>query len=117
MKAICPREGLLSACQLAGTAVAAREIKPILRNFKAVAEAGHFTLMATDLELGVRLEMRSMRVGQPGEAMLPAAKLLSILRESTYDELTLEADESRVLVRGRVNKFEMPSDNPADFPD
>src|SRR5262245_26454944 len=113
MKAICPREGLLSACQLARAPGAAREIRPLRRNFKAVTARKLFSLMATGLGLGVRLEMRSMRVEQPGEAMLPAAKLLSILRESTDDELSLEADESRVLVRGRVNKFEMPSENPA----
>jgi len=50
MKALCHREGLLSACQLASAAVPSRDVKPILKNLKAVAEDGRCTLMATDLE-------------------------------------------------------------------
>src|SRR5262249_19925242 len=75
------------------------------------------TLMATDLEFGVRHEMRGLKVEHDGEAILPANKLLSILRESTDDEMTIEADDNKVLIRGQVNEFEMPSENPADFPD
>ena len=117
MKAICPRTTLLEACQLVGVATAVREIKPILRNLKAIADGSRFTLMATDLEIGIRHELRSLTVQEGGEAILPASKLISILRESTDDELVVEADENKVLVRGNVNEFEMPSENPADFPD
>src|SRR4051812_36931523 len=117
MKAICPRENLLAACQLATVAVAVREVKPILRNLKAIVDDGRFTLMATDLEIGIRHEMRSLQMVKPGEAMLPAVKLVSILREATDDDLTIEADENKVLVSGAVNEWEMPSENPADFPD
>ena len=62
MKVICPRENLLVASQLASAAVAVREVKPILRNLKAIAEEGRFVLMATDLEIGIRHEMRSLQV-------------------------------------------------------
>jgi DNA polymerase-3 subunit beta len=117
MKVVCPREGLLAASQLASAAVAVREVKPILRNLKAVATDGQFTLMATDLEIGIRHEMRSVQMIKEGEAMLPAGKLVSILREATDDELSIEADENKVLVSGSVNEWEMPSENPSDFPD
>lgn len=117
MKLVCPREGFLDACQLVSVAVAAREIKPILRNLKAVAEGERLTLMATDLELGIRHELRGLKIVEGGEAILPAIKLTSILRESTDAELTVDADDSRVLVTGQSNEFEMPSENPSDFPD
>ena len=58
MKAICPREDLLSACQLASAAIPAKEVKPILRNLKAIASDGRCTLMATDLEVGIRLDVQ-----------------------------------------------------------
>ena len=74
MKALCHREGLLAACQLASVAVAARDVKPILQHIKAVADKERCTLMATDLELGVRLEVRSIKVEQPGDAILPDRK-------------------------------------------
>ena len=58
MKATFQREGLLAAFQLASAAVSSREIKPILRNLKMVVAEERCTLMATDLELGIRLETR-----------------------------------------------------------
>jgi DNA polymerase-3 subunit beta len=117
MKVVCPRDGLLTASQLVGAAVPVREIKPILRNVKAVAGNDGLTLMATDLELGIRHEMRGLRVEKAGDAMLPAAKLTQILREATDSELTVETEDSRVLFRGEVNEWEMPSEDPSDFPD
>src|SRR5437764_6550591 len=117
MKAVCNREALLSACQLAGVAVASRDVKPILKNLKAIVEPERCTLMATDLELGVRLEVRSVKVEEPGDAIIPAARLVSILRESTDEELTIEAGPDACLVRGQFNEFEMPGEDPSAFPD
>jgi DNA polymerase-3 subunit beta len=117
VKATCHREGLLSACQLAVVAVATRDLKPILKNLKAIAETDRCILMATDLELGIRIEVRSVHVEEAGEAILPAAKLIAILRESTDEDLTVEADAKACFLRGQATEFEMPSENPADFPD
>jgi DNA polymerase-3 subunit beta len=117
MKAICHRESLLAACQLASVAVPSRDIKPILKNLKAIADNGHCTLMATDLELGIRLEVRGLQVEEPGEGILPAARLLAILREAQDDELTIEADPSSCAVKGETAEWNMPSEDPVNFPD
>lgn len=117
MKAIYHREGLLSAVQLASVAVAARDVKPILRNIKVVTEADRSTLMATDLELGIRLEIRGVKVEEPGDAILPTNRTTAILRESTDEELNFEADADRCRVTGQFNEFEMPGEDPANFPD
>ena len=117
MKAICDREGLLAATQLAAVALPARDVKPILRNFKAIAADGRCTIMATDLELGIRLDVQGLVIEEPGEAILPAHKLIAILRESRDAKLDVEADANAVLVRGPTVEFEMPSEDPAQFPD
>jgi DNA polymerase-3 subunit beta len=117
MKALFHREGFLSACQLASVAVSGRDIKPILRNLKLITEADRCTLMATDLELGIRLEVRGVKVEEPGDAILPAARTTAILREATDEELQLHASADACLVRGQLNEFEMPSEDPAHFPD
>ena len=88
MKATCHREGLLSACQLVSAALPAREVKPILRNIKAVADKERCTLIATDMELAIRREVRGLEVYEPGEAILPAVQLLAILREAQDALLT-----------------------------
>jgi DNA polymerase III subunit beta len=117
MKVVCHREGLLAACQLASAAIAARDIKPVLRNLKAVVENERCTLMATDLELGIRLEVRGIKVDDPGEALLPTSRVVSILRESTDEELTVEANIESCVIKGERNEFEMPGEDPAAFPD
>jgi DNA polymerase-3 subunit beta len=117
MKALCPREALLSGCQLASVAVPSRDVKPILRNLKMIASLDGCTLLATDLELGVRMAVRSMKVDVAGEALLPAARLVAILREATDDELTIEANPDGSHVRGAAAEFDLPGENPAEFPD
>ena len=117
MKMVSHREGLLSACQLASTAVAAKEVKPVLRNLKAVVEDERCTLMATDLELGIRLEVRGIKVEEPGDALLPAGRLISILREATDEELTIQASMDATIITGSSTEFEMPGEDPAAFPD
>jgi DNA polymerase-3 subunit beta len=117
MKAVCQREALLNACQVASVAVASRDVKPILKNLKAIVEPERCTLMATDLELGIRLEVRSVKVEEPGDAIIPATRMLSILRESTDEELAIEASSDACVVRGQFNEFEMPGEDAANFPD
>lgn len=117
MKLDCEREALLQDVQLVGAAVATRDVKPILRNIKATAQGDRCTLMATDLDLGIRLNVRSPTVLAHGDAILPAAQLLSILRESTDERLVILADPERVLVTGNRTEFEMPSEDPEGFPD
>jgi len=117
MRAICHREGLLAACQLASAAIPARDVKPILKNLKAIAGDGRCTLMATDMEVGIRLDVQGLTIQEPGEAILPAAKLLAILRESRDGELEIEADPSACVIKGPSLEFEMPSEDPTQFPD
>jgi DNA polymerase-3 subunit beta len=117
MRAVCHREGLLAACQLASAAIPSRDVKPILKNLKAIAGDGRCTLMATDMEVGIRLDVVGLTIQEPGEAILPAARLIAILRESRDEELSIEADPSACVVRGPSLEFEMPSEDPAQFPD
>jgi DNA polymerase-3 subunit beta len=114
MKATCHREGLLAACQLASAAVATRDVKPVYKNFKAVADNGCI-LMAHDTELGIRIKVHGLEVEEPGEAILPAAKLLAILRESMTDKLQIEADPSSCRVHSDNGNWEMPSEDPSHF--
>ncbi|MCE9532045.1 MAG: DNA polymerase III subunit beta [Planctomycetes bacterium] len=113
----CQRDGLLTACQLVGAAVAARTPKTILMNIKAVAEDDKLVLVATDLEIGMRYELAGVRVEEPGEAMLPVSRLTSILRESPDSEVMIDADERRCKVSTTASEYEMPSEDPSGFPD
>jgi len=102
---------------VAAAGVAPRDVKPVLRNLKAVVEEDRCTLMATDLEIGVRLEVRGVRVEEPGEVLLPTQRFLAILREVPDEEITIEATEDRCMVRGQTTEFEMPGEDPSAFPE
>jgi DNA polymerase-3 subunit beta len=117
MKAECQRESLLAACQLVSAAISTRDVKPILRNIKAVLGEGRCTLMATDLEVGIRFDVQNLLIHEGGEAILPAAKLIAILREARDERLSIEADATACLVRGRSLRYEMPTEDAAQFPD
>src|SRR5260370_21599398 len=117
MKVRSPREGLLSAFQVVNAAVPSRDLKLILQNVKAIAEEDRCTLLATDLELGIRLEVRGMRVEEPGEALLPDQRTIAMLSESTDEELSIDANPQACLIRGQLNEFEMGGEDPKGFPD
>jgi len=65
----------------------------------------------------VRMAVRGVRAEEPGEALLPAGRVVSILRESTDEELTIEAGPDASVLRGQLNEFEMPGEDPSVFPD
>lgn len=117
MKVRCRREQLLTATQLAAAAVPTREVKPVLRNLKTSVAADQGSILATDLELGLRLRIDGLTVEEPGQALLPARKVLDVLRESPDEELAIEADDHACLVRGQQNEYELPSEDPAHYPD
>ena len=117
MKIVCHRQGLLNACQLVSAAVSARDVKPVLRNIKAISEGERCTLMATDLEVGIRLDVRGIKVEEAGEALLPMGRFIAILREADDEEMVVEAGPEKVVVRGNTNEFDMPGEDASAFPD
>lgn len=117
MKVTCQRDGLLTACQLVQAAVAARTTKPILSNVKATAQGDGLMLVATDTEVGIRYELRGILVGRPGSAILPIAQLTQILRESSDDDISLDAGENETKVKVGTSRFEMRNYPVDEFPD
>lgn len=117
MKVTCQIDGLLAACQIAQMAVAPRTTKPILANVKAVAHDDALVLMATDLEVGIRYELRGIKVSRAGSAILQVGKLVNILREATDLEVTIDAGEETTRVTMRGGRYELPGGDPAEFPD
>lgn len=116
MKIICEREQFLNAFMTAATVAPSRSPKPILRNVKLDATKDGSTLMATDMEVGIRIEVGGIEVKTPGSVLAPVSLLGSILRESSDDKLTIEADSQGTVVRGERSEFKLPAENPDEFP-
>jgi DNA polymerase-3 subunit beta len=117
MKFTCERDKLLSAFQTAATVVPGRSPKPILQNVKMIVGQENATLLATDLEVAIRLDVPGIEVESTGAAVLPVGRFGSILRESTDAKLFVEADAQGTVVRGERSEFKLPGENPDEFPE
>ncbi|QDV81087.1 DNA polymerase III subunit beta [Planctomycetes bacterium TBK1r] len=117
MKITCSREPLTNAFSLAASVAPARSPKEILQNVKITASGGKLTLTATDMEVGIRLEVEEgVEIETEGTALLPVQRMMAILRESNDETLTLETDDSGIQVSGARSKFRLPGSNPDEFP-
>jgi len=116
MKISCDREQLLQAFQTVASVAPTRSPKPILQNVKLeVAEQGA-TLVATDLEVGIRHQVSGVEVQSAGVVVLSVARFGSILRESTDTTLHIESDGQGTTIRGERSQFRLTAENPAEFP-
>jgi DNA polymerase III subunit beta len=117
MKLTCDREQLLAAFQTAASVAPTRSPKPILQNVKIEAAKEAVILLATDLEIGIRIQVAGMEVEAPGAALLSINRFGSILRECSGDaRLYLETTQSGTLVRGERSEFRLPGENPEEYP-
>lgn len=116
MKITCNRELFASAFQTAALVAPARSPKTILLNVKLEAQEQSAVVIATDLEMGIRIQVEGLEIEAPGSVVLPVGRFGSILRESTDEKLRLEADSKGLLVRGDRSRFRLPAQNPDEFP-
>ena len=117
MKISCDREQLLQAFQTVSTVAPARSPKPILQNVRLDVTKDGAMLMASDMEVGIRMEVQGIEVSVEGKALLPVARFGSILRESSDEKLHIEADPQGTTIRGERSEFKLPGGNPDEFPD
>jgi len=116
MKLSCDREKLLQAFQLAAGVAPSRSPKPILENIKLEARPEGVTLMATDLEVGIRIDVPGIEVAAPGDVVLPTKRVGPILRETSDERLSLESDGAKLRIRGERSEFQLPPQNPDEVP-
>jgi DNA polymerase-3 subunit beta len=116
MKVVCDRATLTQGVQVGSGIVPHRSPKPVLGCLKLEASAESVTVLATDLEVGIRYRLPKMEVQEPGEALLPADRLHPILRELDTDTVTLTTADQETTIEAPGSRFKILGENPADFP-
>jgi DNA polymerase-3 subunit beta len=116
MKLVCDREKFAQAFLMAASVAPSRSPKPVLSNVKLEATKDGATMLGTDLEVGIRLEIAGLDVEVPGSVLLPIGRVGAIVRESSDEKLTIESDGRKTQIRGQWSEFNLPSENPAEFP-
>ncbi len=117
MKIKIRRESFLRVFQIAAAVAPARSPKTILQNVKLVVGKDGGILTATDMEVGVRLNVPDLDVISAGSAVIPVSRLSLILRESSDEILEINVDSDKTLITGQNSRFELQAQNPDEFPE
>ena len=110
------REALQDALGLITSVVPARTPKPILQCLRITSEADAVTVCATDLEVGINIQVLQVEIDEPGDIVLPADKLASIVRESSDEVVELEESESTISIKGADSHFTIYGHDISQFP-
>lgn len=121
MKLKCSRGSLYEAFQIAALVVPQRTTLPAITNVKLSAfqggKSGTFVeVSCTDLEFGLRYMLPASEVKEEGTVVLPAGRLLGILRESGDENVDITSDGNLAHVRLSDSSFKVVGIDPADFP-
>jgi DNA polymerase-3 subunit beta len=116
MKANCNRAALSDALGLLTSVVPSRTPKPVLRCVQICVNENDARIRATDLEVGINYLVSEVQVEQTGEVVVPADRLAAIVRESSDDVLTLEAEEGACQIKGADSLFTIYGQEPGQYP-
>lgn len=116
MKTTIPRQALFDALTAISALVGARTPKPILGCVRLVVEGEEMRLSATDGEAGLHLGIPTLTTQKKGQCVVPADRLLGIIREMPDVEVVLEADDRQCTIRGVGSVFHIFVMPVSDFP-
>lgn len=116
MKAILPRQQFQEGLTAVATLTGGRTTKPIQACTKISAKGDSVSLSATDGEAALQLLVPALSISKAGEVVVPAERLLAIVREMTDVEIAIEADDRHCVIRGEGSEFRIFVMPTADFP-
>ncbi|MBM4112286.1 MAG: DNA polymerase III subunit beta [Phycisphaerae bacterium] len=116
MKVVCDRAHLLDALTTAASVVAPRNTSPALACVKLTAKDGLLQIRSTDSEVAVSVCVPQVEVQKDGETLVPAEKLLQIVRASEDTTLTMELQGQALVLRGEDARYRIFGQDPKDFP-
>ncbi len=120
MKFTVTRAALLDGLQRIQNIISSRVTLPILSNFLLEATEKGLFLTATDREVSLRTSVDALLIDKEGSTTLPARRLLSIVRELSAEEISLETDARHVTsIRSGPSFFKifgLPKDEFPAFP-
>jgi DNA polymerase-3 subunit beta len=97
--------------------VPARSPKPVLSNVKLEVQGASAVLSATDLEVGIRIELEASEAGAAGAVLLPSGRLMAIVRESQAGTVfDIHSDGTAAVVKAPRSEFRLPAEDPLEFP-
>lgn len=116
MKLTCKRTTLTNAVQLVSGVVPSKTTKDVLKNIKLQVAGGKCTLIGSDSEIGMRCIVE-LEADRDGQALLPTARILSILNTLVDEIVTLDIDERGIRIDCGYSSFTLSTTPAEDFPE
>jgi DNA polymerase-3 subunit beta len=118
MKLSLSRDILLSALQIVGRAVSTRSTLPSLGGVQLEAAGDALTLRATDMELGLSMQVSDATVESDGTVLLPGRLLGDVVRSLPPGDVTLalRAEQRDVEITASAARFHLRTLPTEDFP-
>ena len=122
MKICCEKNELFERLQsIAAITGGGPTTKSILRNCLLVATGKELQIKATDLDVSACLQIERQEVDGKGELALPAARLLSLVREVPGNRIIIEATKdgkgAKVCSESGEYSFKLLGESPDEFPE
>lgn len=115
MKVRVERKTFQAAFASAASVVPPKPVKDIYKNL-LLGTTDHATLTGTDTEATIRVSVPGVFWEEPGELLLPIARMNEILRASNDTDIHIERDGDHLLVSGARSRFKLPTEDPGHYP-
>ena len=112
----CKSKDLLKGVSLISNICQSKTTKPILQDIKIIVDQDLIRLLGTDLEVAIKYTLPIAEVKKTGAVVVPAAKLLNMLREITSETVELSSEQRVCSIRSEDARFKLISDDPDEFP-
>lgn len=116
MKITCDRAELSEALGLAASVIPPRSPRPVLQNVCLRTTPQGIEVLATDLEVSLRAKVTRVDVERPGEALIPAARAVAILRELEGDKVEIACEDRIATITAGGSRFKIVGEDPREFP-
>lgn len=117
MKVICDTRELSESVAIAATVVPSRSSKAILMNMALVAKDGVLEILATDLEVGLRVFVRKVEIEKEGAVLVNASRASQILKELGSERVEIfEDDSAGCVIKTPDSRFKIYSEDFSEYP-
>lgn len=116
MKLTIETSQIRDAVKFCAQAIPAKAIKPELSCISIISINGRCTIAATDLELGIRIEMLEADVSGDGQILIDAHRLNAILSAAS-DMVTVQESGEKIVIQSGLSQYELARIDPTGYPD
>ncbi len=105
------------ALSLVNTVVPERSARPVLQNLMLSGNDDNtITLSATDLEIGLKINLEVTNMQEPCQVLLPASRLNALVKGAYTDEIFMSVQENRAEIKTKQGRFQIPGLDITDYP-